>query len=178
MSWSSNDSLKLWVLILINGFSGVGKIFFLYCKIPSTVICDLGNKSHFSHSFNFSECPAWGWLLLSGLGLAFHAIYFPPYIFHIYFLRLRPSHTFFFPFLRGDEEMSLAPSETAAFSVLSQHVAVDMTPQQREKEKGRFERKYGGHCSRKQWYIECVSCRRQADLWRIEILNLLKYGYW
>ncbi len=74
-----------------------------------------------------------------------------PYIFpHIYFLRLRPSHTFFFPFLRGDEEMSLAPSETAAFSVLSQHVAVDMTPQQREKETGRFERKYGGHCSRKQ----------------------------
>lgn len=76
--------------------------------------------------------------------------YIFPYISHIYFLCLRPSHTFLLPFLRGDEEMSLAPCETAAFSVLSQYVAVDMTPQQREKETGRFERKYGGHCCRKQ----------------------------
>lgn len=42
--------------------------------------------------------------------------------------------------------MSSAPCEMAAFSILSQHAVVDMTPQQREKETGRFERKYRGHC--------------------------------
>ncbi len=152
----------------------MGKIFFLYCKIPSTVICDLGNKAHFSHSFNFSECPAWGCFSSVVWVWRFHDIYFPPYISPIYFFASPSPHTLSFSHSwEVMKKWGLAPSETAAFSVLSQHVAVDMTPQQREKETGRFERKYGGHCCRKHWYIECVSCRRQADLWRIEILNLL-----
>lgn len=73
--------------------------------------------------------------------------------------------------------MSSAPCEMAAFSVLSQHAVVDLTPQQREKVMGRFERKYGGHCCRttQETMLSVLAVDRQVDLRGIEILNLLKY---
>lgn len=103
-------------------------------------------------------------------------IFYPVYI----FLCLSVSDTLFFPFLRGDKEMSSAPCEMAAFSVLSQHAVVDLTPQQREKVMGRFERKYGGHCctTTLETMLSVLAVDRQVDLRGIEILNLLKYyGY-
>lgn len=158
MSWSSNDSLKLWVLILINGFSGVGKLFYFFVKFHLLqFVIWVKRHTFLTPLISQSALPEDGFS--SVVWVAWH-IFSPIYIFC-----LSVSHTLSF---WGDEEMSLAPCETAAFSVLSQHVAVNMTPQQREKETGRFERKYGGHCCRTMQetmvHWVCYSCRRQTDL--------------
>lgn len=179
MSWSSNDSLKLWVLILINGFVGWEKdLFYFFYSIKFHLLkfaIWVARHAFLTPLISQSALPkdafstvvwVWSWM--------------PYFLPGIYFsLSLRVTLTFF-PFLRGDKEMSSAPCEMAAFSVLSQHAVVDLSPLQREKVAGRFERKYGGHCcwTKQETMLRVLAVDRQVDLRGIEILNLLKYyGY-